>query len=128
MLPGTLKAVEPILTLAMVDYDSLAHHTAPRDYFPAHASETVSPTEAAKTIALENSFRPLTLSLEKLPQRRFVSPLFQTGRYLTERGYSKFWSCVQAGYGEIFANKSPIIYGHNFEEPSCGYLKFCFHF
>lgn len=50
---------------------------------------------------------------------------------LREFGRPNVWASFEAGYGQLFTDRSPLIYGRNgsaFEEPSCGYFRLCFSF
>jgi hypothetical protein len=132
MLPRSLFAAEPILTLAMVSYDSLSRHQyqTPKDHFPTETSSAAVPAvlEQPKRLVLDDNFPRVTLSLEKQAGPRPANLLWQTGKYLTERGHSRLWQHVQPGYGPIFCDTARAGYTRDLEEPSCGYLKLCFAF
>jgi hypothetical protein len=81
-------------------------------------------------IAFEPVSAPLMLEKRTAPEAR--NPL-QLSRATARNSETKLWASasIQAGYGEVYFDKTPAIYGHNgtgWQEPSCGYVKFHIRF
>ena len=136
---NSLRAESPILTLAMVNYDSLASRQARvvRDNFVARVNHSLSLTStelepnSVLSFFVEKISLPTTEFLEKRPGPEAPNPLLLTLRNYSEDGRSHVWASLTAGYGQIFLYKSVAIYGRNgsvWEEPGCGFLKFSFNF
>jgi hypothetical protein len=134
----SLRAAEPILTLAMVNYGSLPGH--PFQFAPDQFSISASPSVSvsAKDILVEpinlsiteDTFPTSVLSLESRHALTSAGSLLLTRKNLRE---DHRWnrSRFQPGFGQIFYDKTASVYGRNgtgWEEPWVGYLKIRFHF
>jgi hypothetical protein len=133
----SLRASEPILTLAMVNYGSFPKHQfhAIRDRLGGAASRSV-PIQASAN--LEKTLRPVTVELPLIsaevsgPQDKLEmanAPLLNRDLHSSKR--ASFWASFQPGYGDIFKDDSAALYGRTgtgVEEPGCGYLKIRFSF
>ena len=143
LLPAlTSRAEPPVLKLAMVrPNDLLARPLPSADRFTVNNSSTSTAAFQPVRPATDQSFRlavePIHLSISLLERRTYPTSsgpsgsLFSTRRNLSELGRSKVWATLATGYGQLFADRSPIIYGRNgaaWEEPSCGYFKLSFSF
>jgi hypothetical protein len=130
-----LYAADPMPLMAMVKHDS-----APRTQFhtvkerPVVGAPVSTSRQASRPVGepkVSKEIIPVKpVGLEKQSILKRANPLLQTEQYLTEKGHKR-WSNLEAGYGDIFCDKSPFIYGRNgtaLEEPACGYLKVCFRF
>ena len=139
MLPLALHAEGPILTLAMVKpQDLLKHQFQPiKDRLGVGSQRAVQSPPPASTRDVPELSLPdkiefsITLPLRKRAESDPGSSVTLSRTNLREFGLSKMWASVEAGYGQLFSDKGPTIYGHNgarWEEPSCGYVKLSFSF
>jgi hypothetical protein len=136
---ASLRAEGPVLTLAMVNYDSLASRQARaiRNSLVTKVDRPVSltPEELAPdgilSFLAEKVALPTTTFLQTRPLSEAPNPLLLTLKNYGEDGRYHVWASLTAGYGQIFLYKSVTIYGRNgscWEEPSCGFFKFSFNF
>ena len=133
------KAAEPILTLAMVKTDSaFDRHVRVRENLNSSrlTPKPALPNEGSPTFFRRIAFEQISISaplmLEKRPEPTARNPL-QFSRATARNSETKLWASasLQAGYGEVYLDKTPAIYGHNgtgWQEPSCGYVKFHIRF
>jgi hypothetical protein len=142
LLPASsLQAQNRLLTLAMVRPDDLAVRrvTTAADRLvietstlaPAPSQSLSAPTGGLSLLAAEK----FVLSIRTLPEWRrdpqAVNAFSLSRMSLRDFGRPNAWAYLQAGYGQLFNDKTPLIYGRNgswFEEPSCGYFRVCFSF
>ncbi len=135
LLQAAVQAAEPILTLAMVGHDVMpAQRLLSRFSVESAPLPSVRPAEPGTPDILradyfDSAISKPTVFLEKTPTPRRANIFLATGQYWTERGHSKLWSKLSAGYGQVFYDYSWVIYGRNgWEEPGCGYLKISLQF
>lgn len=130
----SLAAAEPILSLRMA---KLEIRTERRSPISRIASGTPAAVETAQHVEVLLPRRneilsfPRSLVLEKPAAERH--PLLELSRRSAFDQDAKLWASasIQAGYGEIYPDKTAAVYGHNgtrWEEPSCGYIKIRFRF
>ena len=139
LLPFTTFAEGPVLTLAMVKPGDLLKRQfqplkerlgvgAPRATQPQPAAPSV---DSRRLMLTEKIILSLNVPLEKRSDSEPGSSVMLTRTNLRELGLSRMWASLEAGYGQFFSDKGPMIYGRNgarWEEPSCGYLKITFSF
>jgi hypothetical protein len=127
-------AAEPLLTLAMGRADT---SNARR----VQIAKTAEASPAATVPALTTIPRSFRLSetnevarfstrsmMEKRTEKEVRHPFKLARRNDPANSDVRLWASasLQAGYGEVYSDKSSSIYGHNgtrWEEPSCGYVK-----
>ena len=133
----SLRAEGPILTLAMVNYDSLVNRRVVRDVLVAKVDHSLTLTQeeldprSVLSFFTEKISLPTTEFLERRPPPGASNPLLLTLKNYGEDGRSHVWASLTVGYGQIFLYKTVTIYGRNgscFEEPGCGFLKVNFDF
>jgi hypothetical protein len=137
----SLQAQSRLLTLAMVRPDDLLsrREATTTDHVVREAPASIA-TPAQPEPTASEGFSLLTaekfvLSLRTMQELRRESQgsnAFSLSRMsLRDLGRPNTWACLQAGYGQLFNDKTPLIYGRNgswLEEPSCGYFRICFSF
>ena len=135
------QAQSRLLTLAMLRPDDLpvrrvsivADRLVIDTAAPAPAPvQPVSTTSESLSLLTAEKF---VLSIRSVSEWRRDPPAgnaFSLSRIsLRDLGRPNTWAYFQAGYGQLFNDKTPVIYGRNgawFEEPSCGYFRICFSF
>ena len=128
-------AAEPILSLTMAKLDFRSERRAPISRFTPGTS---TPIQNARHVEVflprptEFLSFPHSLVLKKSAAQE-PHPLLQLTRRTARNQDAKLWASasIQAGYGEIYPDKTAAVYGHNgtgWEEPSCGYIKIRFRF
>lgn len=137
--PLIATASDPVLNLAMVRMNHTERHVVYRET----ATTTLKDIKPMALNALPSVSYQFLLNdgtpsfkaaiLEKRPAQAARNPLKLSHRTVPENTTSRLWASasIQAGYGEIYQDKTPSIYGHNgtgWQEPSCGYVKIHFRF
>ncbi|MBC8096930.1 MAG: hypothetical protein H7Y43_14075 [Akkermansiaceae bacterium] len=137
--PFTISASEPILNLAMLKTDSTERRIVFRES-PRVILKEIKPALAIEPPRLKLRLAPTTddtslktMSLEKRATPEARNPLKLSRRAARENSEARLWASasIQAGYGMIYTDKTPGLYGHNgtgWEEPGCGYVKIHFRF
>lgn len=129
-----VSAAESMLSLTMAKLDFRAERRGPASRFSeTQLVERAQHVEVFLPRRNEILSLPKTLILEKPAPQEKHSPLQITRRSARGNEDAKLWASasIQAGYGEIYSDKTSAIYGHNgtrWEEPSCGYIKIRFRF
>jgi len=133
-------AAEPLLTLALLTDDAVPGQTLESAHFTAALSLRTRfvafKPSAPASMTLES---PLVLAVDAAaPAEHPAEPLLRSvlvpdtdEAEETSRHGLLASARFQAGLGQIFPDRSDIIYGRNgtkLEEPSCGYLKISIRF
>jgi len=142
---ASAPADDRILTLAMVNYSLLPAHQVQtmRDNYPGLVPTVFkAPDEPAATSAVLTffsaqisispaRFAEMQAQIERPFQLEPPNVLALAGQASSDRGFARVWNRLGAGYGQVFYDKTAVLYGRNgtrWEEPGCGYLKISFRF
>jgi hypothetical protein len=142
VLPAiSLQAQSRLLTLAMVRPDDLLSRrvATTTDHVVRETPVSIATpgqpapatTEGSSLLAAEKFVFSMRTMQEWRRESQSVNAFSLSRMSLRDLGRPNTWACLQAGYGQLFNDKNPLIYGRNgswFEEPSCGYFRICFSF
>lgn len=133
------NAQEPVLNLAMATVDRGEHRVIHRDN-PSPVLKTFpslffrSSTSMGYHLTPDKELPPVkAVVMEKSRTRETRNPLKLFHSASQPSHCSTLWTSasIQAGYGDIYPDYAPGIYGRNgtgWQEPSCGYVKVHFRF
>jgi hypothetical protein len=135
----SVRAQSPVMKLAMLRPDdmlvrriqSTAEHLTLAAPAPvANQLESVT-SEGLSLLAGQQFVQSIRTIQEWRRDAPVVNSLSLSRMSLRDLGRPNVWASFEAGYGLLFGDRSPLLYGHNgscHEEPSRGYFRICFSF